>query len=895
MKQTYLVKTMKRSLLFLISLIFLSLMQLQSQTLIEAENYSAMYGIQTETCSEGGLNVGWIDVSDWMEYVVDVPASGEYLIEIRVASPNNTGQIILSKSGQNLAIIDVPNTGGWQNWTTISVSANLIAGVQTLAIYSSGYGYNVNWWQYTLQSSSSDTESPTLPTNLNYTSTESSVALSWDASTDNVGVSWYTIYQNGISIGNSSNTTFTASALAPETSYTFGVEAYDAAGNSSSQASIVASTQSSTLTLLWADEFDYIGLPDSTKWGYDVGGHGWGNDELQYYTDKRIENSHVENGVLTIEAIQETYETNDYTSARLVTRGKGDWTFGRYEVRAKLPYGNGTWAAIWMLPTDWAYGGWPESGEIDIMEHVGYDMGNIHASTHSLDYNFQTGGNPTSTLYTNNVETEFHTYAIEWYPDRIEAFVDDVLYFTSSNNGTGWESWPFDKPFHVILNIAVGGNWGGAAGVDPNIWPQKMEVDYVRVYDLVLPADTEAPNAPTNLAGTSNTPSSLDLSWDHATDNYSITEYEVYQDGILQGSTKYTGFNIGNLEPSTSYNIGVKSVDLSGNKSEFATIDLATSDPIVTTVAGMVQAEDFNAQSGVQKEITSDIGGGDNVGWIDASDWMEYSIDALTTGSYTIDFRFASASITPAEIQIQDGFGNVLVNTTLTPTGDWQVWETTTSAEFELNTGIQDIKVIATIGGFNLNWMEFKSAPIQGDDVEAPSAPSNLAKNATATTLNLSWIASTDNIAVAGYKVYLNGMLVGSTQNLSYQFTNLSKKTAYSIGVSAYDAAGNESAISSINTRTKPKSAIGSEDSMDEVLTFKVFPNPVKDQLTIQLTSELNGSRIDLFDMSGKKVLTKSNIITENFTIDMSQFSNGVYILRVIGIESINTIRIIKE
>jgi len=139
--------------------------------------------------------------------------------------------------------------------------------------------------------------------------------------------------------------------------------------------------------LVWSDEFDYKGLPDPKKWDYDVGGKGWGNEELQFYTARRRENARVENGHLIIEARKEAWEGRDYTSARLVSRGKGDWTYGRFEVSAKLPSGRGTWPAIWMLPTGWTYGGWPNSGEIDIMEHVGFDPDVVHASVHTSAYN----------------------------------------------------------------------------------------------------------------------------------------------------------------------------------------------------------------------------------------------------------------------------------------------------------------------------------------------------------------------------------------------------------------------------------------------------------------------------------------------------------------------------
>jgi beta-glucanase (GH16 family) len=240
--------------------------------------------------------------------------------------------------------------------------------------------------------------------------------------------------------------------------------------------------------LVWSDEFNYAGLPDSASWNYDVGGHGWGNNERQFYTAKRVENARVENGILVLEARKEKMDTNGFTSARLVTKARHEWLYGRFEIRAKLPKGTGTWPAIWMLAADKNYGEsyWPDNGEIDIMEHVGFHQGFIHASTHSRKYFWQIGTQRTDTIFSTDCSGTFHNYILEWYPDSIHIFMDDSLYFTSVNDHTGWEAWPFDKPFYLILNIAVGGSWGGQKGIDDTIWPQKMEVDYVRVYRLLV-------------------------------------------------------------------------------------------------------------------------------------------------------------------------------------------------------------------------------------------------------------------------------------------------------------------------------------------------------------------------------------------------------------------------
>lgn len=245
---------------------------------------------------------------------------------------------------------------------------------------------------------------------------------------------------------------------------------------------LFACQQEKQAELVWSDEFSYEGLPDPEKWVYDVGDHGWGNNELQYYTENDPLNARVENGRLIIEAHQDSTYEKGYSSARLLTRGKAAWKYGYIEVKAKLPEGVGTWPAIWMLPEEKKYGGWPKSGEIDIMEHVGYDQGVIHGTVHTEAFNHTKGTQIGKQINVPDCSEAFHVYAVDWKDEKIDFYLNDEKYHTFENTGNGWEEWPFDHPFHLILNIAVGGNWGGAQGVDPNIWPQRMEVEYVRVY-----------------------------------------------------------------------------------------------------------------------------------------------------------------------------------------------------------------------------------------------------------------------------------------------------------------------------------------------------------------------------------------------------------------------------
>jgi len=238
--------------------------------------------------------------------------------------------------------------------------------------------------------------------------------------------------------------------------------------------------QKTSWHLVWSDEFNYQGLPDSTKWTYDVGGNGWGNNELEYYTLKKSDNARVENGELVIEARKESVDSSKYTSARLLTRGKAAWQYGKIEVKARIPKGRGSWPAIWTLAENMKE--WPDDGEIDIMEHVGFHQGYIHGSIHCKKYYHVIGTQKTDTVYVPDCSLAFHVYSLEWDKETVKVAVDDKVFFTFANEHKGYEYWPFDNKMHLILNIAVGGNWGGQKGVDDTTLPWKMEVDYVRVY-----------------------------------------------------------------------------------------------------------------------------------------------------------------------------------------------------------------------------------------------------------------------------------------------------------------------------------------------------------------------------------------------------------------------------
>jgi beta-glucanase (GH16 family) len=256
--------------------------------------------------------------------------------------------------------------------------------------------------------------------------------------------------------------------------------------------------QAGEWSLVWSDEFDYTGPPNEEKWNYEQGFVR--NQELQYYTKARKENARVESGHLIIEARREDWpnpdyradessrkwqrsrDKADYTSASLITKDKASWTYGRIEVRAKLPAGKGVWPAIWMLGMNIGQVGWPKCGEIDIMEYVGFDPNTVYANVHMAKYNHAKGNGKGSKIKADKPYASFHTYAVEWTTEKMDFFFDENKYFTFENEHGSADVWPFDQPHYLIVNLAIGGSWGGQKGIDESIFPQQFLIDYVRVY-----------------------------------------------------------------------------------------------------------------------------------------------------------------------------------------------------------------------------------------------------------------------------------------------------------------------------------------------------------------------------------------------------------------------------
>ena len=338
------------------------------------------------------------------------------------------------------------------------------------------YLINLVWLTSFLLLACSKKDEPTpeiVPTNLSVTATvsnDNSGNVVFAASATNANSYEYD-FGNGIfQIVGNGNVTYKYPSSG---TYTVNVIAKNSNGKQITKSIQVVVTVS--LSLIWSEEFNIAGIPDAAKWGYDIGtgSGGWGNNELQYYTN-RTENAAVSNGTLKITAIKENFNGTAYTSARLLTKDKFAFKYGRIEISAKVPTGGGTWPALWMLGSNINTAIWPACGEIDIMEHKGNEPNKIFGTIHHpAKYGANAdGGN----VLITNAATSFHKYAVEWTALSIKFMVDDVTFYSVANSN----SLPFNQPFFILLNVAMGGNFGGA--IDPTFTTGTMEVDYVRVY-----------------------------------------------------------------------------------------------------------------------------------------------------------------------------------------------------------------------------------------------------------------------------------------------------------------------------------------------------------------------------------------------------------------------------
>ncbi|AZQ64282.1 carbohydrate-binding protein [Flammeovirga pectinis] len=746
--------------------------------------------VDIEVCTDGGFNVGWTEAGEWLNYQVNVTTSGTYNFDFKIAAFEGGGSFHLEVD--DIAItetINVTSTDGWQSWSIISSNDVLLnSGIQNIKLVIDQGGFNID----NITATSVITEIPPSISLINNTPTSpkstDDITISATITDNSTVVNAEILWNNQVSVLTNNGDVYSGviPAQVDGTIINYQIKATDNDG-------LVTITNQQSITvndpdinepqLIWSDEFNYTGLPDPSKWGYDVGNGGYGNNELQNYTENRLENARVENGHLIIEARRDWHQNIEYSSARLVTKNKGDWLYGRVDVSAKLPGGKGTWAAIWMLPTDWEYGGWPDSGEIDIMENVGYDPNTVHGTVHTEAYNHRIGTQLSNSIDKSTYQSEFHSYSVEWTEDKMDFFIDGEKYFTHLKHG-GSPEWPFDKRFHLILNLAVGGDWGGALGVDSNIWPQRMEVDYVRVYDkgssqevvtTTLPGRLEAENysdaegiqKETCSEGGQNVGYISSGDWlkynvDVTTAGSYLVEYRVASNnggGQLNleqnsGNTILGSVTIpttGGWQTWTTVSdtvqltageqniaIGIPSGGFNINWIQFTAItDIPNN---VTPIR--IEAEAYSIMDGLQKETCSE--GGENIGYTDQNDWAVYDVE-IPAGNYEVSYRFAAMN-SGGEIQLEKaGGGGVFAKTAIGSTGGWQTWSTV-SDQISITEPISKIAINIRQGGFNLNWIELVP---QSSNARSIASTSTLKLEET---LRIYPIPATNKLTISNFK-----------------------------------------------------------------------------------------------------------------------------------------------
>jgi beta-glucanase (GH16 family) len=447
--------------------------------------------IEATADTGGGYDVGWIETGEWLVYNnLSIPATGSYTVKMRVASPSGaTASVDLNAGAIVLGDFAIPSTGGWQNWTTVTKTVNLNAGTYNLGVFAKSAGWNFNWIEVVSNGGGGSTGTvATIYQHCNYGG--------WSAGVDAAGSYDIAALQAKGFVNDDASSIKVAA----------GYEAvlYQNAGFSG--ASVVVRGETACLSNFndaassivirkiaaaptWADEFDSI---NTNTWSFEQGGGGYGNSEREYYTNGQNASIQYDgaagSNVLVIEARKENpanyncwYGRCEYTSARMVTSGKKTFTYGRIEARMKLPQTQGIWPAFWLLGNDIGAVGWPQCGEIDIMEHVGFEPVTTHGAMHGPGYSGNTpfiGANYLNESVSNN----YHVYAVEWNSTSVKFFVDGTNFYTVNKSQVQtYGNWVYDHPMFILLNVAVGGQWPGSPD-GSSTFPQRMYVDYIRVY-----------------------------------------------------------------------------------------------------------------------------------------------------------------------------------------------------------------------------------------------------------------------------------------------------------------------------------------------------------------------------------------------------------------------------
>ncbi len=661
--------------------------------------------------------------------------------------------------------------------------------------------------------------------------------------------------------------------------------------------------------LVWSDEFNDSTL-NQANWTYEIGNNnGWGNGELEYYTN-RLQNCSEHNGILNITAQKESYYNYGYTSTRIKTQGKFSIAYGKIEARMKLPFGQGMWPAFWMLGDNITQVSWPYCGEIDIMEMIGGQGGEntVYGSAHWY------GGNYSKSykLASGTFADAFHVYDVTWTPTQIVWHVDGIIYNTLDITPSALNA--FQKKFFIILNLAVGGGWPGNPD-STTIFPQSLQIDYVRVYADSASYPSTTIESPLNNS-TFNANSNILITANASYPKGDIKKVEFYQDHEKIGETDVSPYQM-TWNNVSAGNYKIRSIAYTNDglsiKSDFTNITVgggANASPYGGTPAqipGTIEAENYDLggqnvsfgstaaintggfyrlSDGIDIEQCTDINGGYDVFNNQLGEWMQYTVNVNQTGTYQISARVASILNSSAMHFEVDGT-NVTGTINVTSTGGWQTWSTVTSNSFNLQAGTHTIKLVVESGLFSIN--KFDVYPPN----TAPSInllyPTGGEQLASGNIINIKWTSALVNQVEIGYTT--NG-------GTSWSFITTGTEARFGVwrwkvpsitstdckiiifnkdNVSIKDSSKSSFSISSSINAVENNSNTPMHFSLDQN-----YPNPFNPTTSISFQLSKSGFvTLKVFDVLGNVVSTLVNGYKSegkySINFDASHLTSGIY------------------
>ncbi len=689
-----------------------------------------------------------------------------------------------------------------------------------------------------------------------------------------------------------------------------------------------ANVQSQCPQIIWSDEFDGTAV-DQSKWSFQIGNGceegpdlcGWGNNELQYYKE---ENAVVGGGTLKIIAKEETVDDNQYTSARIRTIDKGDFQFGRIEARMKLPVGKGIWPAFWMLPTDEVFGGWPQSGEIDIMEYIGQEpeeiFGTIHFGDPFPNNRFQ--GNDFLLNDGSSFNEDFHVFAIEWEANEIRWLIDGFEYSKKRPSDIAPDNWPFNERFHMILNMAVGGNLPGPPD-GSTVFPQTIEIDYVRVYDEFFPSLTGntivSNQAESEVYAIKNLSEDSEISW-------SVPGDAVITSGAGTNSvTVDFGNESGKVSADITSSCGMETIEAFVEVEAPKLLDLRVENFDNPSFL------DFDFSNGtlnenVENPAPNAVNSSELVGEYirDGSqqfDVLVYNIDFITTGrpfvlgsnAFFMDVLTDAPAGTAILLQLENSSLSMPDNF---PTGRHSRYEAITSKENEWeklqftfidqpDAGVPDTNIDQLIFLFASNTQTdntfyfdnlevFSENPVNDAPIINIASPGNNLQFEEGSTISILAEAADPDGVITNVEFFANDISIGQDSVAPYEITFIPDSVgSYNLTVVATDDMGK--AETSEPIRIIYGEGVITSVTFDDTALFKAFPNPANKKLFVVSNKLRKPTSFRIYDLSGSVVKSMEDVLKQTVEFDIRELKRGIYFIKINNQNYQHTIKFLKK